>query len=88
MAKLTKGQIEGIRLLADALVIEYIAKNVFAKNPALAPHTESFRSYMRANVPEPFAAQAELEHQIKLVRSIWLEQLKNDPDFLKGKGAV
>lgn len=84
MAKLTKGQIEGIRLIADLFVIDDIIKNVFNKDPKLAPYSEELRKHLQNKVLMPFKAQEELQRQIKIVRREWLERLLNDPEWQEG----
>lgn len=79
-----KGQIDGIRLIADLFVIDDIIKNVFSKDPKLAPYSEELRKYLQNKVPMPFKAQEELQRQIKLVRREWLERLLNDPEWQDG----
>lgn len=78
MKKLTKGQIEGIRLIADLFVIDDMIKNVFNKDPELAKHGKAYREHMQKEVPAIFMAEAELKRQIELVRKEWLKHLKND----------
>lgn len=78
MKKLTKGQVEGIRLIADLFVIEDLLKNFFSKYKDFSPHTDDLRKHLQKEVPMPFKAQEELHRQIKLVRREWLERLKND----------
>lgn len=77
MAKLTKCQIEGIRLIADLFVIEDITKQVM---PTVlnAEQLEQFKQHMRKGCPELYEAHEELKRQIVDVRRIWLEKLKED----------
>lgn len=75
MAKLTKGQKDGIRLIADIFVIEDILKNVFSKDKTLSPHAKALREHLQSKIPLPFEAEQELKQQIKLVREEWLEQI-------------
>lgn len=84
MVKLNKGQIDGIRLIADLFVIDDIIKNVFNKDPEFARYSEKLRKHLQNKVPMPFEAGEELQRQIKLVRREWLERLKNDPEWKDG----
>ena len=81
MKKLTKGQIEGIRLIADLFVIDDMIKNVFNKDPALAKYSKQYREHLQKEVPTIFMAEAELKRQIELVRKEWRNNLENDPSW-------
>ena len=85
MAKLSKGQIDGIRLIADLFVIEDIIKNVLNKDPQIAPYSEKLRNHLQSKVPAPFEAEKELHRQIKLVRREWMARLLKDPEWQAGK---
>ncbi|WP_337840488.1 hypothetical protein [Rheinheimera sp.] len=77
MARLTKAQIDGIRLVADVIVIEQLLSDVYQRQ--LTPkQLTALRNHLEKNVPKPFAAKAELAKQINLVRAEWLKQLKED----------
>lgn len=74
MKKLTKSQIEGIRLVADFLVIGDIADKVMSK--MMTPQQLSdFKEHMKKSCPEPFAAGEELTRQIKDAREVWKAEL-------------
>lgn len=85
MKKLTKGQIDGIRLIADLFVIDDMIKNVFNKDPALAKYSKEYREHLQKEVPTIFMAEAELKRQIELVRKEWLSHLKNDTSWQASK---
>ena len=74
MKKLTKGQIEGIRMVADFLVIGDITDKALAP---MMPEQElaAFREHMKNSCPLPFAAGAELNRQIKEVREVWVHEI-------------
>jgi len=74
MKKLTKGQIEGIRLVADYLVIGDITDKVMSKMMTEQELT-AFREHIKKSSPMPFAAGAELNLQIKEVRAEWVEEI-------------
>lgn len=74
MKKLTKTQIETIRLVADFLVIGDITDNVFAK--MFTPQQlEDFKAHMKKTSPIAFLAGQELNKQIKEVREVWKQHL-------------
>lgn len=74
MKKLTKSQIETIRLVADFLVIGDITDNVFAK--MFTPQQlEDFKAHMKKTSPDSFLAGQELNKQIKEVREVWKQHL-------------
>lgn len=74
MKRLTKGQIEGIRMVADYLVIGDITDKVMTP---MMPEQElaAFREHMKKSCPLPFAAGSELNRQIKEVRAVWLHEI-------------
>ncbi len=76
MAKLTKGQIEGIRLLADLFVLEDITKQVMPK-VFNAEQIEQFKQHMKVESPIPFEAGEELKRQIVEVRREWKARLES-----------
>lgn len=73
-AKLNQGEIAGIRLLADLFVIRDLEKNVLAKNEHVKPHIKALEQRLKKTVPKVFAAEAELQKQIHLVRAQWLRE--------------
>ncbi|MEC4724531.1 hypothetical protein HWQ46_03085 [Shewanella sp. D64] len=75
-AKLNKGERDGIRLIADLFVIEDLKKNVLAKSVALAPHLPELEITLLNAVPKVYAAQSELQKQIKEVRKYWLSEFE------------
>jgi len=77
MAKLTKGQIEGIRLLADLFVLDDLTKQVMST--MLTPaQLEQFKQHMKAKCPEMTEAGEELKRQIIDARRVWREELEKD----------
>lgn len=77
-AKLNKGEIAGIRLIADLFVIRELKAKVFAKDEHLKDHLEGLDSALARACPKTFAAGDELQKQIKDVRKVWLEELSKD----------
>lgn len=77
MAKLTKGQIDGIRLIADTFVVRDLMKNVLAPNGI---DIESLETHLKKKTPKLFAAEVELQKQIQDVRQYWLEALTNNEE--------
>lgn len=77
MTKLTKGQIEGIRLLADLFVLDDLTKQVMAKT-LNADQLEQFKQHMKAKCPELTEAGKELKRQIVDARRVWKEELEKD----------
>ncbi|TVP15385.1 hypothetical protein [Shewanella sp. KCT] len=75
MAKLNKGELEGIRLLADLFVIRDLQKNVLSKHAVIVPHLEELESNLKKAVPKVFAAEVEFKKQINQVRKYWLQKL-------------
>ncbi|AWX98695.1 hypothetical protein A8139_00820 [Marinomonas primoryensis] len=73
--KLTKGQIEGIRLVADIFMIRDLDKNVMKNDKNLAKHSEDLMKHLEKEVPILFVAEAELKKQYGEVRKYWLEKL-------------
>ncbi len=73
-AKLNQGEIAGIRLLADLFVIRDLEKNVLGKNEHVKPHIKELEQRLKKSVPKVFAAEAELQKQISLVRAQWLRE--------------
>lgn len=74
MKKLTKSQIEAIRLVAEFLVIGDITEKVMPKIMN-AQHLDDFKKHMQHQCPEQFAAGAELNRQIKEAREVWKTEL-------------
>jgi hypothetical protein len=76
---LNKGERDGIRLLADFFVIRDLQKNVLSMNDAIKPHLSELESNLKKSCPKVFAAEVELQKQIKTVRQVWLEELTKEP---------
>lgn len=74
MKKLNKSQIEGIRLVADFLVIGDITEKVMPKVMS-AQQLDDFKKHMQQQLPQAFSAGAELNRQIKEVREVWKAEL-------------
>jgi hypothetical protein len=77
MNRLTKQQIEGIRLVADFLVIGDITDEVMAK-VLTDKQLSDFKQHMRTSAPVPFEAGQELQRQIKEVSQIWRDSMAKD----------
>ncbi|MFB2661808.1 hypothetical protein [Shewanella mangrovisoli] len=75
-AKLNQGEVAGIRLIADLFVIRELEKNVLGKNEHIKPHIKELEQRLKKSVPKVFAAEAELQKQISLVRAQWLRELE------------
>lgn len=74
-AKLNKGERDGIRLLADLFVIRDLQKNVLSNHDVIKPHLPELESRLKNSCPKVFAAEIELQKQIKAVRQVWLDKL-------------
>ncbi|MGI2222344.1 hypothetical protein [Shewanella oncorhynchi] len=79
-AILNRGELAGIRLVADLFVIRELEKNVLAKNEHVKPHIKALDQRLKKAVPKVFAAEAELQKQIHLVRAQWLRELEGLDD--------
>jgi hypothetical protein len=77
-AKLNRGEVAGIRLLADLFVIRDLEKNVLGKNEQVQPHIKELEQRLKKSAPKVFAAEAELQKQISLVRTQWIQMLEDD----------
>ncbi|MGD8172169.1 hypothetical protein ACQEXU_10950 [Vibrio sp. TRT 21S02] len=77
MAKLTKGEIQGIRLIADVFVLNDLLKNFFAKDEDMKDHVEGLNESVKKACPKFELAQQELQKQIKEVRKVWFQELAN-----------
>ncbi|HAS6672746.1 hypothetical protein JHT19_06195 [Vibrio parahaemolyticus] len=75
MAKLTKGEIQGIRLVADVFVFNDLVNNVFAKDEDLKGHADGLKQHVNKSCPKLELAQKELQTQIKAVREVWLNEI-------------
>ncbi|WP_432772573.1 hypothetical protein [Vibrio parahaemolyticus] len=75
MAKLTKGEVQGIRLIADVFVFNDLVNNVFAKDEELKSHADALKQHVNKSCPKFELAQKELQKQIKAVREVWLNEL-------------
>jgi hypothetical protein len=78
MSQLSKGEKDGIRLIADYLVIKDIIKNVFKKQQGFEVFAKEYEAFTKEKVPAPFLAGEELEKQIEEVRQQWLKMLSDD----------
>jgi|GEM_PF-6630978 len=76
--QLNKGERDGIRLLADLFVIKDLTKNVLEKDKHISPHLKDLDIILKKAVPKVFAAEVELQKQIKEVRQYWLTKLGTD----------
>ncbi len=75
--KLTKGEIAGIRLIADVFVVNDLKKNVLAKSKA-APHLKELEASLAKACPILNVAADELQKQIQAVRAQWLRELEDE----------
>lgn len=75
MAKLTKGEIQGIRLIADVFVLNDLMNNVLAKDEAFKDHMDGLKAHMNKACPKFQLAQDELQKQIQEVRKTWIEEI-------------
>ena len=77
--KLNKGEIAGVRLLADLFVISDLKKNVLSKHECMTPELlVKLDNDLKSRCPKIFAAEIELQKQIKEVRQVWLEELTKE----------
>ncbi|EMF7386099.1 hypothetical protein V8073_005204 [Vibrio parahaemolyticus] len=76
MAKLTKGEIQGIRLIADVFVLNDLLKNFFAKDADMKDHVEELSKSVKKACPKFELAQQELQNQIQEVRNVWISELE------------
>lgn len=70
--KLTKGEIAGIRLVADV----FVAKEITEHLKTNFPETQGLADYMREQVPELNVIELELTKQISQARQEWLKSIK------------
>ncbi|KLI66938.1 hypothetical protein VVYB158_15305 [Vibrio vulnificus CladeA-yb158] len=77
MAKLTKGEIQGIRLIADVYVLNDLMENVFGKEECFVGRMDGLRSHVNKACPKFQLAQEELQKQIQNVRKVWINELAN-----------
>ena len=77
MPKLEKGEIQGIRLIADLYVFNDLVENVFEKDERLKDHSKELKDHVKKACPKFELAQKELQHQLEEVRSEWVNLLKN-----------
>lgn len=77
---LTKGNIEGIRLIADLFVINDLKAKVL-KEHLSEEHMSELIKRLESKVPDVFEAGEELKKQISEVRQTWLEMLMNDDNW-------
>lgn len=75
MAKLTQGEKDGIRLIADVFVVRELMKNVLTPNGI---DIEGLEAHLKKRTPKLFSAEVELQQQIKDVRQYWFEALTNE----------
>lgn len=75
MAKLTKGEIAGVALVAELFVTNDLLTNVFAKDEKLKPHMDGLRQHTLKAAPKVALVEAELNQQIKQCRERWLNEL-------------
>ncbi|MGK4302786.1 hypothetical protein ACSMFS_02740 [Shewanella xiamenensis] len=73
-AKLNQGEIAGIRLLADFFVVSGLI-DVLAEDQRLHQHIPKLKQQLNKSVPKVFAAEVELQKQIKEVREYWQHEL-------------
>ncbi|HFQ5182516.1 TPA: hypothetical protein ACGUW2_004537 [Vibrio vulnificus] len=78
MPKLTKGEVQGIRLIADLFVINDLMKNVFSQDEDMKSHVSGLKSSIAKACPKFELAEKELQKQIKDVRAVWLESLTKE----------
>ncbi|HAS63219.1 MAG TPA: hypothetical protein DCS35_12005 [Vibrio sp.] len=74
--RLTKGEKEGIQLIADLFVIRELIENVFAKDEHIGPQIKAFEAHIRKAVPQVYIAGEELQKAIASTRETWLRELK------------
>lgn len=77
MAKLTKGEIAGVRLIADLFVVNELIKNVLSEHMT-EEQLQGLKKHLTKSVPKVYLAEAELQKQIQEVRNIWIEELTAD----------
>ncbi|GIB70322.1 hypothetical protein VCSRO48_0890 [Vibrio cholerae] len=75
MAKLTKAETQGIRLIADVFVLDDLIKNVFEKDEAFKGHVDGLKKHINKACPKLELARAELQKQIQNSRRVWLAEL-------------
>ncbi len=73
--KLTKGEKQGIQLVADCFVVKDLLENFFAKDERSAPHVKEFEKHLRNAEPRVFLAEKELQRAISDARKVWIEEL-------------
>ncbi|EPU4806405.1 hypothetical protein ACVXC9_001109 [Vibrio cholerae] len=78
MAKLTKAETQGIRLIADVFVLDDLLKNVFEKDEAFKGHVDGLKKHINKACPKLELARAELQKQIQNSRRVWLGRVKQE----------
>ncbi|ANS86947.1 hypothetical protein VSVS12_03238 [Vibrio scophthalmi] len=74
--KLSQGEISGIRLVADALVVRGLMRDVLSQYSNHPNLPQDFESRLRMTAPKLFEAEMALQNQINEVRKVWIEYLE------------
>lgn len=77
MPKLTKGQTEGIRMIADLFVYQDMTKEVMSKM-LTAEQLAEFKRHMQTKMPVIHEAGEELKRQVLQVRSEYRDLLAKE----------
>lgn len=77
MAKLTAGEMAGIRLIADLFVINDLIKNVLGQH-ITEEQCQKLKRDLVKDAPKIYLAEAELQKKIQEVRKIWIEEFEAD----------
>lgn len=78
MPKLTKGEVQGIRLMADLFAVNDVAKHLEDVDTTGLFTAKGLIEHVKITCPKLALAESELQKQIKDVRRIWLEELTKD----------
>ncbi|WP_299001760.1 hypothetical protein [uncultured Shewanella sp.] len=76
--RLTQGEKDGIRLIADMFVLDKLHKGIWEKDAELSSHTKGLRRQMMKECPRVFTAHQELQAQIQEIYQEWLDWLKQE----------
>ncbi len=78
MPKLTEGELQGIRLMADLFTVSGIAKHLEEVDATWPFAAKGLMEHVKKTNPKIALAESEFQKQIKDVRRIWLEEFKKD----------
>lgn len=78
ISKLTKGEVQGIRLIADLFAVSDVARHLEEVDTTELFAAKGLMEHVKMKCPKLALAESELQKQIKDVRRVWLEELTKD----------